>query len=192
MSIVKTGTREKIIKLATGLIETSGYSGFSYQDIAAKLKIKKASIHYHFPSKEDLGLAVFDAFTKGIDDHIQQRDFEKISPTKKLIGYFTYHEEVTLDCNQISCVGAITSEWNVLPKKMRERVDKFNAWHVGFISAILKEGVAKGEFCRIGSLEEKAMFIIAATKGALLMARERDSIEIYHSITRQLMEGLKC
>jgi hypothetical protein len=30
------------------LIQTRGYSAFSYQDVADSLGIRKASIHYHF------------------------------------------------------------------------------------------------------------------------------------------------
>ncbi|HIE19064.1 TPA: TetR/AcrR family transcriptional regulator, partial [Candidatus Bathyarchaeota archaeon] len=35
-----------------------GYGGFSYSDLSKALGITKASIHHHFPSKEELGLAV--------------------------------------------------------------------------------------------------------------------------------------
>jgi len=49
---------EEILDLAETLIQTRGYSAFSYQDIADSLGIRKASIHYHFPSKTDLGIAV--------------------------------------------------------------------------------------------------------------------------------------
>jgi TetR/AcrR family transcriptional repressor of nem operon len=192
MVTAKNDTREKIIELATGLIETMGYSGFSYQDIADKLKIKKASIHYHFPAKEDLGVAVFQAFRKKVDDHILENDFEKATPTEKLTGYFLYHAQFTIDCNQISCIGAITSEWNVIPSKLREQIEEFNKWHVGFIMSILKEGIKKREFHSSGTLEEQALFVIATTKGALPMARETQSIDIYHGITKQLMKRLKC
>jgi len=191
MSAVKTSTKEKIVLLATELIETKGYSGFSYQDISDRLNIKKASIHYHFPAKEDLGLAVFDAFVQGIDDFIKKLDFDRMSPTAKLAEYFRYHAEATLDCNKISCIGAMTSEWNVLPERLRERIDKFNQWHAAFIVDILKEGVKSGEFRPFGSLEEQALFIIASTKGALLMARERKSTELYHAVARQIMGCLK-
>jgi TetR/AcrR family transcriptional repressor of nem operon len=189
---VRGDTKEKIIALATELIETKGYSAFSYQDIADRLGIKKASIHYHFPSKESLGLAVFDAFKKEVDEFIAQYDFEKLSPAEKMHGYFAYHAQLPFDCNKISCIGALTSEWNVLPETLREKMDDFNNWHVGFIASILREGIERKEFCIAGEIEHHALLIIAATKGALLMSREKMSIEIYNAISGQLMENLKC
>jgi TetR/AcrR family transcriptional repressor of nem operon len=48
--------------LAERLIQTRDYSAFSYQDIADRLGIRKASIHEHFPSKTDLGIAVVERY----------------------------------------------------------------------------------------------------------------------------------
>ena len=58
---LRSETAEKILDVAERLIQTRGCSAFSYQDIADALKIKKASIHYHFESKTDLVIAVIDA-----------------------------------------------------------------------------------------------------------------------------------
>ena len=58
----RSETAEQILDLAETLIQTRGYSAFSYQDIADSLGIRKASIHYHFPSKSDLGVAVVDRY----------------------------------------------------------------------------------------------------------------------------------
>ncbi|KAE9771026.1 TetR family transcriptional regulator, partial [Escherichia coli] len=36
------------------LLTTGGYKSFSYADLAERVGIRKASIHHHFPGKEDL------------------------------------------------------------------------------------------------------------------------------------------
>jgi TetR/AcrR family transcriptional repressor of nem operon len=199
MTNLKTDTREKIIHLATDLIEEKGYSGFSYQDIADVLDIKKASIHYHFPAKEDLGLAVFNAFRGEIDQYMEQTAFEKLSPAEKLAGYFQFHSECTLEGGDapgtfvhVSCIGALTSEWNTLPETLRDKIEEFNRWHIKFISDILKEGIEKKEFIKVGNVEDQALMIIAATKGALLLAREKNSMETYHAISSQILRSTKC
>jgi TetR/AcrR family transcriptional repressor of nem operon len=192
MATVKKGTKEKIVSYATELVETKGYHSFTFQEIAKKLGIKKASIHYHFASKEDLGIAVFEAFEKGVENYMAEANFANLAPTEKMAGYFVYHSTCTLDSNQeVSCIGALTSEWNVLPKKLRDKVDKFHVWHVGILSAILKEGMETGDFQFMGTPEEQALVVIATTKGALLLARENRSIEIYNGITIRFLEGIK-
>ena len=48
-------TKDKIAALGDELIRTRGFNAFSYHDIAETLGIKNAAVHYHFPSKEQLG-----------------------------------------------------------------------------------------------------------------------------------------
>src|ERR1700676_5055278 len=60
----RSRTAEQILDLAEILIQTRGYSAFSYQDISDALGMTKASIHYHFASKTDLGIAVVDRYVE--------------------------------------------------------------------------------------------------------------------------------
>jgi TetR/AcrR family transcriptional repressor of nem operon len=59
----RSNTADEILDLAETLIQARGCNAFSYQDIADKLGIRKASIHYHFPSKSDLGISVIERYT---------------------------------------------------------------------------------------------------------------------------------
>ena len=51
-------TAAAILDIAQRLIQMRGYNGFSFKDIATSLGIRTASIHYHFPSKADLGVSL--------------------------------------------------------------------------------------------------------------------------------------
>ena len=41
--------KDQILEVATELVQTRGYSAFSYQDLSDRLGITKASLHHHFP-----------------------------------------------------------------------------------------------------------------------------------------------
>jgi len=60
----------QIIDTAIKMIREGGYHSFSFRQIATELGIKSASIHYHFPSKEDLGVAVMVRYTEIVVDAI--------------------------------------------------------------------------------------------------------------------------
>ena len=49
---------QRILDVAERLIQTRGFNGFSYADVSAAVGITKASLHYHFPTKADLGLSL--------------------------------------------------------------------------------------------------------------------------------------
>ena len=51
-------TRDAVLDAAITLVSTVGFNALSYRDIAAQVGITTASIHYHFPAKTDLGLAL--------------------------------------------------------------------------------------------------------------------------------------
>ena len=53
-------TKEAILRLGAELIQQVGYHAFSYADIAKKLDIKNAAVHYHFPAKADLYESIVD------------------------------------------------------------------------------------------------------------------------------------
>jgi TetR/AcrR family transcriptional repressor of nem operon len=51
-------TREKILNSAQGLIQTRSFHGFSFQDVADEVGIRKASLYHYFASKDEVALAV--------------------------------------------------------------------------------------------------------------------------------------
>ena len=61
-------TRQRILDVAEQLLLERGYAGFSYQDIADAVGIRKASIHHHFPAKEDLGRAIIERTRLRLND----------------------------------------------------------------------------------------------------------------------------
>ncbi|WP_410578611.1 TetR/AcrR family transcriptional regulator, partial [Bacillus sp. SIMBA_026] len=48
----------EIAEHARQLLAAGGYNGFSYADLSQRVRIGKASIHHHFPSKAELVLTV--------------------------------------------------------------------------------------------------------------------------------------
>jgi TetR/AcrR family transcriptional repressor of nem operon len=50
--------RNEILKAAEARIRRDGFHGFSFRDLAADVGIKSASVHYHFPTKAELGVSL--------------------------------------------------------------------------------------------------------------------------------------
>ena len=56
------GTADKILNVAEKLVQSRGFNAFSYQDVSKAVGIQKASLHYHFATKADLGVALIDRY----------------------------------------------------------------------------------------------------------------------------------
>ena len=65
-------TAQKILTIAQQNVQTKGFNGFSYQDLAQEIGIKTSSIHYHFPTKDDLALALVTAYREAFDAELAQ------------------------------------------------------------------------------------------------------------------------
>ena len=171
----RSDTAEQILDLAETLIQTRGYSAFSYQDISDSLGIRKASIHYHFASKTDLGIAVVDRYIARFDAALTEiADDGSKSSMAMLDFYVQPYLQFASTPDRICLCGALAGEMPALPSELRAPVDHFFRTHQAWLTNILKRGVARGEFKLPAPASKVARFIFAALQGALLVKRTTD------------------
>jgi len=173
----RSETAEQILDVAETLIQTRGYSAFSYQDIADALDIRKASIHYHFPSKTDLGVAVVNRYIDRFDAALKEvAGNEQLSSTAMLDLYTQPYLEFARAPDRVCLCGALSGEMLALPPGMRERVNHFFRSHQSWLAKLLKRGVEHGEFRLPAPAPKVARSIFAGLQGALLVKRATGDI----------------
>lgn len=164
-------TREEILNAAEDLLQRRGYNAFSYHHIAVQLGIRNAAIHYHFPSKEELGIVLvkryrerFAKWNTGLD--------ASIDPWHRLQMYFKTYRDY-LDAEGCKCCpgGVLGNEFHVLPERMREEARELAREIYEWLIATLEEGRRRGLLRFDGAAEDKAMAIGAALQGGLQIAR---------------------
>jgi TetR/AcrR family transcriptional regulator, transcriptional repressor for nem operon len=168
----RSKTAEEILDLAEALIQTRGYSAFSYQDIADALGIRKASIHYHFPSKTELGIAVVDRYAERFGAALEQIAADtKQSSIAMLDHYIAPYLELARTPDKVCLCGALAGEMMALPPELRTRVDHFFKEHQTWLAGILARGAERGEFCLAQKPTRMARLVFGALQGALLVKR---------------------
>lgn len=181
----RSETAEQILDVAERLIQTRGYSAFSYQDIADRLGIRKASIHYHFPSKTDLGMAVVDRYVARFGAALASIAADE---SQSSIAMLDYYVEPYLGFaetpDQVCLCGALAGEILALPAEFRSRVAGFFRTHEAWLAGILKRGAERGEFRLAAPASKEARLIFAALQGALLVKRTTgDATELRDVVT---------
>ena len=164
-----------------------GYNAVSYADLAKRLGIRTASIHYHFPTKSDLGVTVlrrykeasFEAVGAISPDNPQSyRDaFENmLGPVRSLAKI-----------DEASClVGVLGAEFASLPEEIKADVRAFFNEQEQFLTHLLGEGRSAGAFVFEGEAEEMAKMIASTLQGAILIKKARGDCGYMDSI----LEGL--
>jgi len=64
-------TRQRIQDVALELFAEQGYEKTSLREIAERLNVTKAALYYHFKSKEDILISLFQDLTKPMDELIE-------------------------------------------------------------------------------------------------------------------------
>src|SRR5947209_17187037 len=80
-------TAERILDIAERLVQTRGFSNFSYADIAPELGITKASLHYHYPGKAELGQALIIRYAERFNQALEDIDRTLPNAYAKLEAY---------------------------------------------------------------------------------------------------------
>src|SRR3954471_14729023 len=67
-------TATRILDSAERLVQARGFNGFSYADVAAELEGTKASLHYHFAGKTELGQALIARYAQRFSAALEHID----------------------------------------------------------------------------------------------------------------------
>jgi TetR/AcrR family transcriptional repressor of nem operon len=178
-------TREQILAVARGLIETRSYLGFSFQDVADAIGIRKASLYHHFPTKEALGIAVIRGATQGFKDWQAAR----VRPPKDALdAYFRMYRN-TLKAGSGMCpAGALTPGWDCINEELRQAVQELRNTQVLWLAGVLGALVpARQKGASVASL---AAYVFAACQGALLAARMTGRVEDFDEAIAHLRSSL--
>jgi len=138
---VRTSTR--ILDAAERMVQTRGFNGFSYADVAAELEITKAALHYHFSGKAELGTALIARYGSRFMAALQALDETSGTALAKLDGYIELYAGVLSQQKMCLC-GMLAAEYQTLPDPMRSRVTTFFDENADWLERVLNQGRAEG------------------------------------------------
>jgi TetR/AcrR family transcriptional repressor of nem operon len=191
----RAGTAERILDVAEALIQSRGFNGFSYQDIADALAIRKASIHYHFAGKAELGHAVMLRYRERMEQAMAAAGAELPADVpgnaaKLLELYFSPYLQFAATPEKICLCGALAGEYPALPGDMQMEVNRFIADHQSWLRDLAVAGTSSGDFAPDGSADDLGRSIFNALQGGLMMARatgdERQLATVIQSVRQML------
>jgi TetR/AcrR family transcriptional regulator, transcriptional repressor for nem operon len=182
-------TAERILDIAERLVQSRGFNSFSYADIATELGITKASLHYHFPGKAELGQALITRYAQRFSAALHQIDQALPDATAKLQAYAELYAEVLRGKRMCMC-GILAAEYQTLPAPMRSAVIEFFDENQRWLAKVLTEGQAEESLRFAGSPQDNAQSILSTLEGAMLVARPYGDLAKFDATARRLLSGL--
>ena len=164
-------TKKQILDTAENLLLDRGYNGFSYRDISRALNIKNASIHYHFPQKTDLGVAIIQRATKRFEKWARLMESERNRYSDQLTNYCLIFKKFVDHGQQICLGGALETDFKTLPPEMQKETRLFISTMHRWLENLLSEGRKNGEFKFAGLPKDHAILISCGLQGAIQNVR---------------------
>lgn len=173
---MSTDSREKIMAAGREIAQARGYGGLNFRDIAEKVGIKAASLYHHFPSKEDLGVAIARRYWEE-----SSAELEALSASDPLSGLKRYPEtfrRALANENSMCLCSFMAAEYDDLPESLKVEVQTFADVNIAW----LRKNLLAASVVAPRAAEARARAIYAAVVGAQLMARSRSDLALYDAI----------
>ena len=184
-------TAERILDAANALLIDRGYAAFSYADIAEAVKIRKASIHHHFPTKAGLVVAVLRRHRNRIAAGMKALDDQVENPLARLRNYYKYWEGCIEGQTISFCIGALLgAEMPSLPEEVQAEVRLHFSMLTEWFERTLKAGTKARTIQLKGTVATEAQMLIALLHGAMLSARATGNRDLFHSLSQAALNRI--
>jgi TetR/AcrR family transcriptional regulator, transcriptional repressor for nem operon len=134
----------RILDVAERLVQLRGFNGFSYADIAAELHITKASLHYHYAGKAELGRALIERYAQRFTAALAAIDQHETDPIEKIRAYEAIYADVLSERRMCLC-GMLAAGYDTLAEPMQQAVIEFFDANEAWLTRVLEEGQEAGK-----------------------------------------------
>jgi TetR/AcrR family transcriptional regulator, transcriptional repressor for nem operon len=182
-------TASRILDIAERLVQVRGFNGFSYADVASELGVSKASLHYHFAGKAELGEALIGRYAARFAEALEEIDRQGGEAPEKLEAYASIYADVLRDRRMCLC-GMLAAEYDTLPDPMRNAIIGFFDDNEAWLTGVLEQGREEGTLSLDGSAGNAAQTIVSSLEGALLVARPYGDVARFQAAATRLLTSL--
>jgi TetR/AcrR family transcriptional repressor of nem operon len=187
--VAESKTRREAIEQGRSLLQKLGFNGFSFQDIADRIGIKKPSLYAHFASKEELGLEMIAHYRHDFEQWAARHRNDPI--LEQIEGLFRIFNKFAKDQNKICPITILSAEFETLPQSMRKALKDLAEFQENWLVDLIIRGVEAGHFRPDLDPAQTAQIIQSLGFGVQHLARlhqDTDRILAVKSQIRHLLE----
>jgi AcrR family transcriptional regulator len=137
---------DAILQAAATVFQRKGYHGATMADIAAEVNLTAGSLYYHFPSKQDLLIAVLDAGLSQITADARAVVVSDCAPTAKLRQIIAGHISSVTGNTHIAAAVIFESRALLDVPEVRDQVAAQRDTLENLYRQVIEEGIAAGAF----------------------------------------------
>lgn len=164
---MSTSTKLELLHEASRMLLAKGLNGFSLQELASKLNIKKASLFHHYPSKTALAIELYRYYQSSFEEWAKEHEHQ--SPEKQIIAYSEKLTTWICEKQRVCPVGAMSLEWHLVPKELQVEIKKLHEMHKDWLTSLFRE--LKKEHGLTITVNEAVFTTMGLLQGSIQLAR---------------------
>lgn len=157
-------TAERLLDLAEKRFRTEGYNAVSFRQLADEIGVKSASVHYHFPTKEALGVAVVERYRDRVGESLGD-PLSLPTPNERIERLITVFRSARIQEGMICLCGMLGAEAEGLPPTVRKSVNDFFAACLDWLAAALAQPGAPKH-----GVHARALAVLSMLEGAMVVS----------------------
>ncbi|MFK7843423.1 MAG: TetR/AcrR family transcriptional regulator [Sphingorhabdus sp.] len=183
-------TRVTIMDVAAEAVRNNGYNGFSLDQIARDVGIRKSSIFHHFSSKSELVVAIFRRYSEEIFAFLDQTTKTEACAADRLMAYLLESRKLLEEGESICMSIALNIDQENLHAEIIEDLALFHDINIKWLTDTFELGLRDGSALPGGTPKEKANAFLAIVDGAQLIARSHRDVSKYDEATALLISRM--
>ena len=174
--------RDEILDVAEAMIRNAGFNAFSTRDVAGAVGIKASSVHYYFPTKVDIGVAVTERYTDRFLKLLGDPARFKGDAREAVSLYVNSFRETLIRDDKLCLCAVLGAEIGGLPQEVggqtRIFFDRNIAW--------LKKALSGSSRMSAAEANAFAVHILAALEGGMILSKSLGKEKIFESVASML------
>ena len=184
-------TRDRIVQAAMELFWRKGYGSTSISDILETAKVNSGSLYYFFKGKQELLIAVLEAYRDGIDAMLLEPSWGEVEdPVDKIFALLgTYRRLlVETDCFYGCPIGSLALELHEPDPEVRELIAaNFTNW-----TSAVRECLDRADLKSGTDTKALAELVLTVLEGAVMQTRSYRDIGFFDRAIEQLGNHIDC
>ena len=162
---------EQIVDIAQELIQKVGFHAFSYRDVAERIGIRTASIHYHYPTKADLASAIVDRVNRNAAEALAEIDKRTVTTPERLRRFCGLFVETWGQGDRLCPICMLAMGQDAIPEAARSGVRAFWQGAEAWVARTVRDGQQRGELSHRLDPQATGSMFVAALEGGMVAAR---------------------
>ena len=172
-----------ILDIAERRMRQTGYNAVSYRDIAAEMGIKSASLHYHFPKKEDLGTALTQRYADNFSKALEEIAAREANPQARIKAFIDIYSFELKQRGLVCLCAVLGAETESLPDRVSHEIKSFFNQNIDWLT---QQYEALGKAVPA----DHAKTVISSLSGAMILSASSHDNSIFDAATNSVLQTL--